>query len=98
MTSRFESRADAGFRCPFHFPALNSQFGLFLSLSLSFSCLYNCVCVCVIFDSVPSNSAVVRNYGNLLADMSSVVPDGVACFFPSYEYMVSKTPGLKKSS
>ena len=33
--------------------------------------------------------AVIRNYGNLLADMSSIVPDGVACFFPSYEYMVS---------
>lgn len=35
------------------------------------------------------NTAVIRNYGNLLADMSAIVPDGVACFFPSYEYMVS---------
>ena len=34
-------------------------------------------------------AAVVRNYGNLLADMSAVIPDGIACFFPSYEYMVS---------
>lgn len=33
-------------------------------------------------------AAVIRNYGNLLADMSAVVPDGMACFFPSYEYMV----------
>ena len=33
-------------------------------------------------------TAVVRNYGNLLVDMSAVVPDGIACFFPSYEYMV----------
>ena len=32
--------------------------------------------------------AVVRNYGNLLASMCGVVPDGIACFFPSYEYMV----------
>ncbi len=34
------------------------------------------------------DSAVVRNYGNLLAEMSGIVPDGIACFFPSYEYMV----------
>ncbi|XP_064403887.1 general transcription and DNA repair factor IIH helicase subunit XPD-like [Halichondria panicea] len=33
------------------------------------------------------DSAVVRNYGNLLAEMSGIVPDGIACFFPSYEYM-----------
>ena len=35
-----------------------------------------------------ADAAVVRNYGNLLADMSAVIPDGIACFFPSYEYMV----------
>ena len=35
------------------------------------------------------SAAVVRNYGNLLVEMSAVIPDGVACFFPSYEYMVS---------
>lgn len=33
-------------------------------------------------------AAVVRNYGNLLASMCGIVPDGIACFFPSYEYMV----------
>lgn len=31
--------------------------------------------------------AVVRNYGNLLVDMATVVPDGVVCFFTSYIYM-----------
>ena len=31
--------------------------------------------------------AVVRNYGNLLVEMASVVPDGVVCFFTSYVYM-----------
>ena len=36
---------------------------------------------------------MVRNYGNLLADMSAIVPDGIACFFPSYEYMVTPPPG-----
>lgn len=33
--------------------------------------------------------AVVRNYGNLLVELSASVPDGVVCFFPSYDYMVS---------
>ncbi|XP_062502096.1 general transcription and DNA repair factor IIH helicase subunit XPD-like isoform X2 [Corticium candelabrum] len=31
--------------------------------------------------------AVIRNYGNLLVDLSACVPDGIVCFFPSYVYM-----------
>jgi DNA excision repair protein ERCC-2 len=31
--------------------------------------------------------AVIRNYGNLLVEMSAIVPDGVVCFFTSYLYM-----------
>ena len=31
--------------------------------------------------------AVIRNYGNLLAEMAAVVPDGMVCFFTSYAYM-----------
>ncbi|KAM7442720.1 General transcription and DNA repair factorIIH helicase subunit XPD [Porites harrisoni] len=31
--------------------------------------------------------SVIRNYGNLLAEMSAVVPDGIVCFFTSYQYM-----------
>lgn len=31
--------------------------------------------------------AVIRNYGSLLADLAAVVPDGMVCFFTSYEYM-----------
>lgn len=31
--------------------------------------------------------AVVRNYGNLLVDLATVVPDGMVCFFTSYLYM-----------
>ena len=27
------------------------------------------------------------DYGNLLIDLSTVVPDGIICFFPSYRYM-----------
>jgi len=34
-------------------------------------------------------TAVIRNYGNLLLEVSATVPDGVVCFFPSYDYMVS---------
>jgi len=31
--------------------------------------------------------AVIRNYGNLLVEMSASVPDGIVCFFVSYLYM-----------
>lgn len=31
--------------------------------------------------------AVIRNYGNLLVEMSCVVPDGIVGFFTSYTYM-----------
>ena len=40
-----------------------------------------------------ADAAVIRNYGNLLADMCAVIPDGIACFFPSYEYMVREREG-----
>ncbi len=33
--------------------------------------------------------AVIRNYGNLLVELSSTVPDGIVCFFTSYLYMES---------
>ncbi|XP_002126055.2 general transcription and DNA repair factor IIH helicase subunit XPD-like [Ciona intestinalis] len=31
--------------------------------------------------------AVIRNYGNLLVEMTKIVPDGIVCFFVSYAYM-----------
>uniref|UniRef100_A0A8C2KTR2 General transcription and DNA repair factor IIH helicase subunit XPD n=1 Tax=Cyprinus carpio TaxID=7962 RepID=A0A8C2KTR2_CYPCA len=31
--------------------------------------------------------AVIRNYGNLLLEMSAIVPDGIVAFFTSYIYM-----------
>ncbi|XP_071799505.1 general transcription and DNA repair factor IIH helicase subunit XPD-like [Asterias amurensis] len=31
--------------------------------------------------------AVIRNYGNLLVELSKIVPDGMVCFFTSYSYM-----------
>ena len=31
--------------------------------------------------------SVLRNYGNLLVELCSVVPDGVVCFFTSYGYL-----------
>lgn len=33
--------------------------------------------------------AVKRSYGHLLLEMVSAVPDGVVCFFVSYEYLES---------
>ena len=46
-------------------------------------------CEVTLLNRVHPPLAVVRNYGNLLVEMSGVVPDGMVCFFPSYEYMVS---------
>ncbi|KAI5179638.1 DNA excision repair protein ERCC-2 [Nematocida sp. AWRm80] len=37
--------------------------------------------------SLRTEPSVVRNYGNLVLEMSSTVPDGLVCFFPSYRYM-----------
>jgi len=34
-----------------------------------------------------SDPGVVRNYGRLLLEMASAVPDGMVCFFVSYSYM-----------
>lgn len=36
-----------------------------------------------------NDPAVVRNFGNILIDMAKCIPDGIACFFPSYIYMES---------
>lgn len=30
---------------------------------------------------------MIRNYGSLLIEMASIVPDGMVCFFTSYLYM-----------
>lgn len=34
-----------------------------------------------------SDPGVVRNYGRLLLEMVTAVPDGIVCFFVSYSYM-----------
>ncbi|GAX84382.1 hypothetical protein CEUSTIGMA_g11804.t1 [Chlamydomonas eustigma] len=58
----------------------------------------NCMCPVVVTrgaDQTPlttafelrSDPAVVRSYGRLLVDLSTVVPDGIVCFFVSYLYM-----------
>lgn len=31
--------------------------------------------------------SVIRGYGSILAEMSAIVPDGLVCFFVSYEVM-----------
>jgi DNA excision repair protein ERCC-2 len=36
-----------------------------------------------------NDQAVVSNYGRLLVDMASIIPDGIVCFFTSYAYMES---------
>jgi DNA excision repair protein ERCC-2 len=34
-----------------------------------------------------SDPAVIRNYGSLILDMASVIPDGIVVFFTSYMFM-----------
>ncbi|XP_067947764.1 general transcription and DNA repair factor IIH helicase subunit XPD-like [Watersipora subatra] len=73
----------------FH-PVLMSTF----SMSLARQCIYPLV-VTRGNDQVTMTSkyearedtAVLRNYGNLLVDMASIVPDGLVCFFVSYMYL-----------
>lgn len=38
---------------------------------------------------VRNDPAVVRNFGQIMVEMSKIVPDGMVCFFPSYLYMES---------
>ena len=33
------------------------------------------------------NQGNIRNYGNLIIELSQTVPDGIVCFFTSYKYM-----------
>lgn len=50
---------------------------------------------CFLSDQLPvstkydlrSDPGVEKNYGKLLVEMVSVVPDGIVCFFVSYSYM-----------
>mmetsp|Transcript_13954 Transcript_13954/g.55062 ORF Transcript_13954/g.55062 Transcript_13954/m.55062 type:complete len:803 (+) Transcript_13954:51-2459(+) len=69
-----------------------------VSMRLEMSMHRPCLCPLVVTkgsDQVPVSSkydermdrAVVRNYGNLLIEVSSVVPDGIVCFFTSYHFM-----------
>lgn len=34
-----------------------------------------------------NDDSIARNYGQLLIELCSTVPDGICCFFPSYMYM-----------
>eukprot|EP01097_Dermamoeba_algensis_P011762 TRINITY_DN9248_c0_g1_i1.p1 TRINITY_DN9248_c0_g1~~TRINITY_DN9248_c0_g1_i1.p1 ORF type:complete len:312 (-),score=49.86 TRINITY_DN9248_c0_g1_i1:32-967(-) len=71
-----------------------------LSESLEMSLHRPCICPLIISrggDQVPITSkydarndpAVVRNFGNLLIEMTVIVPDGIVCFFTSYSYLES---------
>ncbi|CAM8994633.1 unnamed protein product [Rhodiola kirilowii] len=69
-----------------------------VSRSFTMSLTRDCICPMVLTrgsDQLPvstkfdmrSDLGVVRNYGKLLLEMVSVVPDGIVCFFVSYSYM-----------
>ncbi|UXI17089.1 cAMP-specific 3'5'-cyclic phosphodiesterase 4A-like [Sarcoptes scabiei] len=69
-----------------------------VATSLTMTLSRQCVCPLIVTkgnDQVPITSkfearndiSVIRNYGILLMEMSSIVPDGIVCFFTSYIYM-----------
>nr|VZI37462.1 unnamed protein product [Spirometra erinaceieuropaei] len=68
--------------------------------SFSMTLTRNCICPMIVSkgsDQVAMTTkfesredlAVIRNYGNLLAEFASIVPDGIVAFFPSYHYLES---------
>ncbi|EUB64599.1 TFIIH basal transcription factor complex helicase subunit [Echinococcus granulosus] len=70
------------------------------SASLTMTLARNCICPMIVSrgsDQVAMTTkfesredlAVTRNYGHLLVEMSSIVPDGIVAFFPSYHYLES---------
>ncbi|XP_074320771.1 general transcription and DNA repair factor IIH helicase subunit XPD [Silene latifolia] len=74
------------------------NFNPVVSRSFTMSLTRDCICPMVLTrgsDQLPvstkydmrSDPGVARNYGKLLLEMVSVVPDGVVCFFVSYSYM-----------
>ncbi|KAL1832851.1 hypothetical protein DCAR_0102871 [Daucus carota subsp. sativus] len=74
------------------------NFNPVVSRSFTMSLTRDCICPMVLSrgsDQLPvstkfdlrSDPGVERNYGRLLLEMVSVVPDGVVCFFVSYSYM-----------
>lgn len=74
------------------------QFTPMFSKSFPMTLSRKCVCPIVITrgsDQIPvsttykqrNNRDVVRNYGNLLAELAETVPDGIVCFFTSYRFM-----------
>jgi len=74
------------------------QFTPTVSRSLPMTLTRNCVCPLVLTrgsDQVAVSTAyktrgdpsVIRNYGSLLVELSKYVPDGIICFFTSYQYM-----------
>ncbi|KAM0027852.1 putative DNA helicase chromatin remodeling SNF2 family [Helianthus debilis subsp. tardiflorus] len=74
------------------------NFNPVVSRSFTMSLTRDCICPMVLSrgsDQLPvstkfdlrSDPGVERNYGRLLLEMVSVVPDGIVCFFVSYSYM-----------
>lgn len=74
------------------------NFNPVVSRSFTMSLTRDCICPMVLTrgsDQLPvstkfdmrSDLGVVRNYGRLLLEMVSAVPDGIVCFFVSYSYM-----------
>lgn len=74
------------------------DFHAILSISFTMTLARPCICPMIVgkgndqtamtskFES-RNDTSVIRNYGNLVVEMSAIVPDGIVCFFVSYAYM-----------
>lgn len=69
-----------------------------IAVSFTMTLARQCICPLIVTkgnDQVSMSSefetrndfSVIRNYGHLLIEMASTVPDGIVCFFTSYIYM-----------
>ncbi|KAG6508379.1 general transcription and DNA repair factor IIH helicase subunit XPD-like [Zingiber officinale] len=74
------------------------NFNPVISRSFTMSLTRDCICPMILTRGsdqaqittqfgIRTDEAVVRNYGKLLLEMVSAVPDGIVCFFVSYSYM-----------
>lgn len=74
------------------------NFNPVVSRSFTMSLTRDCICPMVLTrgsDQLPvstkfdmrTDEGVEKNYGKLLLEMVSIVPDGIVCFFVSYSYM-----------
>mmetsp|Transcript_122306 Transcript_122306/g.212225 ORF Transcript_122306/g.212225 Transcript_122306/m.212225 type:complete len:842 (+) Transcript_122306:93-2618(+) len=80
------------------YPRILGMTNVVVAESFSITMERKCLCPLIVThgpDQVPVSSAfklredpgVMRNYGDLLENLATIVPDGMVCFFTSYRYL-----------